>query len=64
MGFSKLQDILNACEKKSVPFWKAVLLKDVKERYVSEEASFWTAFVRLFLIFVTSPEILLSFFNV
>lgn len=40
MGFSKLQDILNACEKKSVPFWKAVLLKDVKERYVSEEASF------------------------
>jgi len=42
MGFSKLQDILDSCDKKKVPFWKAVLLKDVKERYVSEETSFET----------------------
>lgn len=42
MGFSKLQDILDVCNKKEVPFWRAVLLKDVKERFVTEEASFET----------------------
>lgn len=42
MGFSTLQGILDACNKKEVPFWKAVLLKDVKERFVSEEVSFET----------------------
>ena len=40
MGFSTLQGILDVCNKKEIPFWKAVLLKDVKERFVSEEASF------------------------
>lgn len=42
MSFVSLQAILQASEAGNIPFWKAVLLDDVKERAVSREVSFET----------------------
>ncbi len=42
MSFSTLQGILDVCNENQIPFWKAVILDDVKERFVKEAESFET----------------------
>ena len=39
MSFHSLEEIRMFCERKSVPFWKAVQLSDMDERGVTEEES-------------------------
>lgn len=39
MSFHSLEEIRMFCERKSVPFWKAVQLSDMDERRVTEEES-------------------------
>lgn len=40
MSFSKIAEILNQAEKENLPFWKVILLDDIRERNVTEEESF------------------------
>ena len=42
MSFSTLKEVLSYGEEKQVPFWKAIVLDDVRERGVTYEESFET----------------------
>ena len=39
MSYHSLEEIIQVCEEKEIPFWRAVLLEDMNDRSVSEAAS-------------------------
>lgn len=40
MSFSKIEEIIKQSENSNIPFWKVILLDDMRERNVSEQDSF------------------------
>ncbi|BFL44783.1 L-serine ammonia-lyase, iron-sulfur-dependent, subunit alpha [Lactonifactor longoviformis] len=52
MAYQSLEDIINLCEEKDIPFWEAVLQDDINERTIPVEESYdkmremWHAMLR------------------
>ena len=52
MAYQSLEDIINLCEEKDIPFWEAVLQDDINERTIPVEESYdkmremWHALLR------------------